>query len=66
MDMDDLRGRASKCRSIVALDALFLTVTAGMGYVPVAMRRMYAENVERLGGMHQETGEQHEDMPDGY
>lgn len=60
--MSELKSRADGCTNMVQLEALFLSVTAGISYVPAAVRRLYAENVARLGGEHQDTGEVMEDM----
>lgn len=63
MDIHEIRNAAANCTNMVQLEELFVGVTAGMQHVPADVRRAYTENVERLGGLYQETGEVGEEMP---
>lgn len=63
MKIDELRKAAAKCENMQQLESLFLgDGVVIIGHVmPREMRRCYADNVARLGGMHQDTGEVMED-----
>lgn len=63
MKIDELRNAASACTNMQQLESLFLgDGVAILGHVmPQELKRCYAQNVARLGGLHQDTGEVMED-----